>query len=72
LTIALTALYVAMFQVLGFALSTWLYTFSVTALFRRDRWLYLVVVPIVSTTLIYLLFRIGLGVRLPAGPFGMP
>jgi putative tricarboxylic transport membrane protein len=72
LTVALTALYVAVFQVLGFALSTCLYTFSVTALFRRDRRLLLVVVPIVSTALIYFLFRIGLGIRLPAGPIGLP
>ncbi len=71
LTVVLTAVYVAVFQALGFAVSTWLYTFSVTMMFQRGRWLLLVVVPLVSTTLIYLLFRIGLGVRLPSGPIGL-
>ena len=61
----------AVFQALGFAVSTWLYTFSATMMFQRGRWLLLVVVPLVSTTLIYLLFRIGLGVRLPSGPIGL-
>lgn len=72
LTIVLTAIYVVVFPALGFAVSTWLYTLSVTVMFRRDRRLLLVVVPTVSTSLIYLLFRIGLGVRLPSGPLGLP
>jgi putative tricarboxylic transport membrane protein len=68
----LTTLYVALFQTLGFAVSTWLYTLSVTLMFRRDRLLVPIVVPIVSTVLIYLLFQVGLGVRLPSGFMGWP
>jgi putative tricarboxylic transport membrane protein len=71
-TIVLTAVYVVVFPALGFAVSTWLYTLSVTVMFRKDRWLIPVVVPIVSTSLVYLLFRIGLGVRLPSGFLGLP
>jgi putative tricarboxylic transport membrane protein len=70
--IAATALYVALFQVLGFALSTLLYTLSITWMFRRPRPAFIVAVPIVSTALIYILFRVGLGVRLPGGPFPWP
>jgi putative tricarboxylic transport membrane protein len=67
LAVAVTALFVALFQVLGFVLSTLAYTLSITLMFRRDRILTLVVVPIVSTVFLFLLFRIGLGVRLPEG-----
>jgi len=70
--VALTALYVAFFQILGFALSTWIYALSVTVLFRRDRMLKPVVVPVVSTALIYVLFRLALGARLPPGVIPLP
>jgi hypothetical protein len=70
--IAATGLFVAFFQVLGFVLSTLLYTLAITCMFRRDRPAFVVAVPIVSTVLIYLLFQVGLGVRLPGGPFPWP
>jgi putative tricarboxylic transport membrane protein len=72
LAIVATVLYVVLFQVLGFALSTLIYTLSIMLMFRRGRAAFLVTVPIVSTALIYLLFRVGLGVRLPPGPFPWP
>ncbi len=68
LALTLTALYATLFQILGFVLSTWLYTLSVTLLFRRDRPILPLLVPILSTATIYLLFEIGLGIRLPPGP----
>lgn len=67
LAVAVTALFVALFQVLGFVLSTLAYTLAITLMFRWDRVLTLVVVPIVSTVFIFLLFRVGLSVRLPEG-----
>lgn len=66
----LTVAYVATFSTVGFVLGTWLYTLSVTLLFRRDRPTGVVVVPVLSTFLIYLLFQVALGVELPRGPFG--
>ncbi len=72
IVIALTILYVATFTTLGFAVSTWLYTLLVTVTFRRDRPILPVAVPILSTALIYLLFEIGLGARLPPGFWGAP
>lgn len=68
LAICLTALFAATFQSLGFAVSTWLYTLFVTLLFRRDRLALPLVVPVVATAMLYLLFEVGLGVRLPPGP----
>jgi hypothetical protein len=71
LAVILTALYAASFQALGFFSSTWLFTLSVTLLFRRDRLILPLVVPVLSTIAIYLLFEIGLGVRLPPGPIAL-
>lgn len=72
LAVVATAGYVALLETLGFLLSTWLYTLSVTVMFRRDRVIEPVVVPIVSTFLIYLLFRGVLGARLPGGVMRWP
>ena len=64
---AATILYAVLFPVLGFAVSTWLYTLSLTLLFgRRRRWV-LMAAPLLATLLIYLLFDLGLGARLPPG-----
>jgi len=70
LTIGLTIGYVWLFDPLGFMLSTLAYTFGVTALFQRERSRLLYVVPPLCTLAIYLFFRVGLGARLPGGPFG--
>jgi putative tricarboxylic transport membrane protein len=67
LAIAVTALFVVLFQSLGFVLSTLAYTLAITMMFRSEKKFTLVVVPIVSTVFIFLLFRVGLGVRLPEG-----
>jgi hypothetical protein len=68
LALGLTAVFAATFHNLGFAISTWLYTLFVTLLFRRDRLAFPLVVPVFTTAAIYLLFEVGLGVRLPRGP----
>ena len=70
LAMVFTILYLAAFVPLGFVVSTWLYTLAITLTFRRDRALVPIVVPIVTTLLIYLLFDVGLGARLPAGFWG--
>lgn len=64
-TVALAAL----LQPAGFVLATLAYTAYVTALFttdRRTRW----VVPVGVVAVLFLFFRVALGVRLPPGPFG--
>ena len=63
-----TLAYAALFQPMGFVLSTLAYSTAVTLLFSRDRG-HLLLVPPVVTLLIYVFFRVALGVRLPAGPF---
>lgn len=68
LALGLTAVFVAAFQSLGFAITTVLYTLFVTLLFRRDRPALLFLVPVATTAALYLLFEVGLGVRLPPGP----
>ncbi len=65
--ILLTVLYVVSFHLLGFVLSTWLYTLFVALLFRWRPPVVAVAVSVVTTFLIYLLFQIGLGVQLPGG-----
>ena len=68
--VALTFAYVGLFSPLGFVLSTLGYTLGIAILFRRDRSRLLWLVPPLCTLAIYLFFRVGLGARLPAGPFG--
>ena len=68
--VGLTFAYVWLFHPLGFVLSTLAYTFGVTALFRRKRSAFLYVLPPLCTLAVYLFFRVGLGARLPSGPFG--
>ena len=68
--VGLTFVYVWLFSPLGFVLSTLAYTFGVTVLFRRDQPRLLFLVPPLCTLAIYLFFRVGLGARLPGGPFG--
>ncbi len=68
--VGVTFMYVWLFEPLGFVLSTLAYTFGVTVLFRRDHSKLLFVVPLLCTLAIYLFFRVGLGARLPVGPFG--
>ena len=61
--------YVALFQVLGFVLGTLAYTYVLAWLFGRDP-RFIVAVPVGVTTVLFVFFRLALGVRLPAGPFG--
>lgn len=69
IAMSVTFLYAVAFIPLGYWISTLLYSFVITWLFRRDRPMVLVLVPAISTGMIYLLFRVLLGARLPAGPF---
>lgn len=64
-----TILYAALFQPLGFALSTLAYSAVLTALFTDERKLRLGV-PVLVTAALYLFFSAILGVRLPPGLFG--
>ena len=67
--IALTLLYAALFQILGYVVATLLYTAAVAERFGARRGAILVLAPCV-TALILLLFRVVLGARLPAGLLG--
>jgi len=64
-----TILYAALFQPLGFALSTLAYSAVLTALFT-DEWKSRLGVPVLVTAALYLLFSVTLSVRLPPGLFG--
>lgn len=68
--VGLTLAYVILFEPLGFVLSTLAYTFGVTKLFQRTPSMLPLVVPPLCTLAVYLFFRVGLGARLPGGPFG--
>lgn len=67
--IALTLLYAALFQILGYVLATLLYAAAVAGRFGARRRTILVLAPCV-TLLTFLLFRVILGARLPAGILG--
>ncbi len=67
--IGLTILYAALFQTLGYVLATLLYTAAVAERFGAGRRTILVLAPC-ATLLIFLLFRVILGARLPAGILG--
>jgi putative tricarboxylic transport membrane protein len=62
-----TVAYAALFQPVGFTLSTLAYVAAVTRLFTHDRRV-LVAVPIVVTLALFSFFRLALGVRLPPWP----
>ena len=67
--IGLTVLYAALFQTLGYVLATLLYAGAVAERFGARRRTILAIVPCV-TLLTFLLFRVILGARLPAGLLG--
>lgn len=64
-----TVVFVALFQPLGFAVSTAVYCAAVTRLFSTDRRM-LITVPVAVTGALFVFFRLVLGVRLPPGLFG--
>ena len=64
-----TITYAALFQPLGFVLSTLAYSGYLTSLFSEDRTLRLSV-PILVTLTLFVFFRLVLGVRLPPGLLG--
>lgn len=67
--IGLTVLYAGVFQTLGYVLATLLYAGAVAERFGARRRTILAIVPCV-TLLTFLLFRVILGARLPAGLLG--
>ena len=64
-----TVAYVALFQPVGFLVSTAAYSAAVTRLFTQDRRM-LVAVPVGVTVALFAFFRLALGVRLPPGLLG--
>jgi hypothetical protein len=67
--IGLTVIYAALLQTLGYVLATLLYTAAIADRFGANRRTILVLAPS-ATLLIFLLFRVILGARLPAGILG--
>jgi putative tricarboxylic transport membrane protein len=61
-----TGVYVAVFEILGFVMSTSIYLIACTVYFNRGKLLVNVVTSVLFSVLIYLLFKY-LGVNLPAG-----
>ena len=59
----------ALFQPLGFALSTFAYSGYLASLFTADRKLR-AAVPVLVTSALFVFFRLALGVRLPTGLLG--
>lgn len=64
-----TIAYAALFQPLGFVLSTLAYSGYLTSLFTEDRKLR-AAVPVFVTLALFIFFRLALGVRLPTGLLG--
>ena len=64
-----TIAYAALFQPLGFVLSTLAYSGYLTSLFTEDRKLR-AAVPVLVTLALFIFFRLALGVRLPTGLLG--
>ena len=64
-----TVAYAVAFIPAGFWISTLLYAAFIAWIFRARSWFMLIVIPAASTGIIFLLFRVLLGSRLPAGPF---
>ena len=64
-----TIAYAALFQPLGFVLSTLAYSGYLTSLFSEDRKLR-AAVPAFVTLALFIFFRLALGVRLPTGLLG--
>ena len=66
LVVAATAIYIAVFEPLGYALSTLLYVFALLHVFRMDaNLLWRLVYAVVITAVFYLLFQVFFHVRLP-------
>ncbi len=65
-----TLAYAALFQPLGFALSTLAYSGYLTSLFTEDRKVR-AAVPVFVALALFVFFRVALGVRLPMGLLGL-
>ena len=62
-----TAIYFAVFEPLGYVLSTAIYLLALTAYFHRGKWVTNVLTSVLYAVLSYLLFSTALGVSLPRG-----
>ena len=62
-----TAIYFAVFQPLGYVLSTTVYLLVLTAYFHRGKWVTNVLTSVLYGVLSYLMFTKALGVTLPPG-----
>ena len=66
-TIIAISIYIALFPMLGFALSSMLFVFAITTIFsERDRWLRKLVTSAAIVAFGYIVFEQLFGVRLPA------
>ena len=67
LTIIAISIYIALFSVMGYALSSLLFVFAVTTIFsERNRWLHKLVTSAAIVAFGYIVFEQLFGVRLPA------
>lgn len=64
---AWTAIYIVIFEPLGFIISTAVYLLALTAYFNRGRWLMNVLTSVLFAAISYLMFTKVLGVNLPPG-----
>jgi putative tricarboxylic transport membrane protein len=62
-----TGIYFAVFEPLGYVLSTTIYLLALTAYFHRGKWITNIVTSVLYGVLSYVLFSTALGVSLPRG-----
>lgn len=62
-----TAIYIVIFEPLGFIISTMVYLLALTAYFNRGRWLMNVLTSVLFAAISYFMFTKLLGVNLPPG-----
>lgn len=62
-----TAVFIVVFEALGFILSTAIYLLALTMVFNRNRWLMNVLTSVLFSVISYFMFTKLLGVNLPPG-----
>jgi putative tricarboxylic transport membrane protein len=62
-----TALYVAVFEPVGYLIATPLYVVAILFIHGGAPWRTLFVAPVLITTVLYLTFRFGLRIPVPGG-----
>jgi putative tricarboxylic transport membrane protein len=65
--VAVTAIYVAAFEPVGYLIATPMYVMAILLIHGGTSWRTLIVVPVVITTVLYVIFRFALRIPMPGG-----